>query len=150
VASSPEAHLPSSAPSSRRCGLTALAAIPGLGLSHLRRTTRGIDSGTPSVASPASTPGVDALEIEIAAINGLRFSPAAVTIPARVPVRTVYTNQTAVYYDLVIPELARRTPRRNRMTTRACASSTRLSAPGRCRDFCRVEGACQRALLPGS
>jgi hypothetical protein len=77
----------------------------------VRRTTRGIDGGTPSGASPESAPVVDALEIAIAATNGLRFSPAAVTIPARVPVRIDYTNQTAVYHDLVIPELARRTSR---------------------------------------
>jgi nitrite reductase (NO-forming) len=57
-----------------------------------------------------ATPEAGAVEIAIEAI-GVRFSPSAITIPARTPVRLVLTNRSRVYHDLVIPKLGRRTRR---------------------------------------
>ncbi len=92
-------------------GLTGVVALAGAGLSRLPTAGREPGpGGTPSPASPESTPVVEALEITIEAI-GLRFLPADITIPAQTPVRIVFTNRSRVYHDLVIPQLGRRTPR---------------------------------------
>lgn len=92
-------------------GLTGLAAIAGVSRSRLPAAgPEPGTAGTPPTASPASTPVEEALDIAIQA-TGLRFSPAAITIPAHTPVRIVFTNRSRVYHDLVIPKLGQRTPR---------------------------------------
>jgi uncharacterized cupredoxin-like copper-binding protein len=89
-------------------GLAGIATMAGAGL--VRPPSLADETGTPTGASPVATPEDAAIEIAIEAI-GLRFVPAAITIPAHARVRLVLTNRSRVYHDLVIPTLGRRTRR---------------------------------------
>ena len=92
-------------------GFTAGAAVVATVISRLPSAGREVaPAGAHNSASPVATPMAEAIEITIEAID-LRFSPAAISIPAGTPVRIVFTNRSRVYHDLVIPKLGRRTRR---------------------------------------
>ncbi len=92
-------------------GFTAGGAVAASVMSGLPTAGREIDDAASNApASPVATPVADVIEIAIEAV-GLRFSPSSFSIPARTPVRIVFTNRSRVYHDFTIPGLGRQTRR---------------------------------------